>query len=233
MAGSSVSSQTEKDTSSGSSETKGGKSVQEGDNALEKHVAFFDRNGDGVIYPWETYQGFRAIGAGRLQSAFGAVFINMGLSQKTRPGKGFSPLFPIEVKNSRLAIHGSDTDAYDKDGRFVESKFEEIFKKHAHTHQNALTYKEIQQLLKTNRDPKDYGGWISAYAEWKILHELCQDKNGLLTKETVRGVYDGSLFKQLEKQRSSSSSSRDKNQKQMEKQRSPSSSSRDKNQKLR
>ncbi|KAL1194126.1 putative peroxygenase 7 [Cardamine amara subsp. amara] len=187
--------------------SKGGKSVKEEKTALEKHVAFFDRNGDGVVYPWETYQGFRALGTGRIVSAFVGIFINLGLSRKTRPGKEFSPLFPIEVKNSRFGIHGSDTDVYDKDGRFVESKFEEIFKKHAHTHKDALTSKEIQNLLKTNREPNDYRGWLSAFLEWKILHDLGKDKNGLLTKDTVRGVYDGSLFKQLEEQRSSSSSS--------------------------
>ncbi|KAF8109977.1 hypothetical protein N665_0089s0095 [Sinapis alba] len=187
------------------SQKKGGKSVKEEYNALEKHVAFFDRNGDGIIYPWETYQGFRALGAGRLLSAFAGLFINMGLSQKTRPGMGFSLLFPIEVKNSRFGIHGSHTDAYDKNGRFVESKFEEIFDKHARTHRNALTYKEVLGLLKTNRDPKDFGGWISAYAEWKILYELCKDKDGLLSREAVKGAYDGSIFRKLEKERLSSS----------------------------
>jgi len=28
------------------------------ENILQKHAAFFDKNHDGVIYPWETFQGF-------------------------------------------------------------------------------------------------------------------------------------------------------------------------------
>ncbi|MFS7952223.1 putative plant seed peroxygenase [Helianthus anomalus] len=59
--------------------------IDNNQNVLQKHVEFFDRNNDGVIYPWETFQGFRAIGSGILLSSVAAIFINVGLSGKTRP----------------------------------------------------------------------------------------------------------------------------------------------------
>ncbi|PON47774.1 Caleosin-related, partial [Trema orientale] len=65
-------------------EQQGMKFVPSEQNVLQKHVAFFDRNHDGVVYPWETFQGFRAIGCGIALSTFAAIFINMGLSSKTR-----------------------------------------------------------------------------------------------------------------------------------------------------
>ncbi|KAM0917917.1 hypothetical protein ACQ4PT_009317 [Festuca glaucescens] len=52
---------------------------------LQKHIAFFDRNKDGVIYPSKTYQGFRAIGCGVALSAFSAVFIHGLLGPQTVP----------------------------------------------------------------------------------------------------------------------------------------------------
>ncbi|KFK41480.1 hypothetical protein AALP_AA2G136200 [Arabis alpina] len=188
--------------SSISSASTGVKFVQE-DNILQRHAAFFDRNNDGIIYPSETYQGLRAIGCGYVFSAVASVIINIGLSSKTRPGKGFSWSFPIEIKNIHLAKHGSDTDAYDKDGRFVASKFEEIFAKHAKTHPDALTNEELKQLLKANKEPNDPRGAFAACTEWKLLYHLCKDKNGLLHKDSMRAVYDGSIFEKLEKQRAS------------------------------
>ncbi|KAK7308683.1 hypothetical protein VNO77_42303 [Canavalia gladiata] len=172
------------------------------ENVLQKHAAFFDKNQDGVIYPYETYQGLREIGSGILTSIGLALFINLALSQSTRPGKFPSLLLPIEIKNIKLGKHGSDTGTYDSEGRFVPSKFEEIFSKHAHTHPNALTYDELKEMIKSNRQPKDLRGRIGSSVEWKILYNLAKDKNGLLQKETIRGVYDGSLFERLKKEHS-------------------------------
>ncbi|XP_021293142.1 probable peroxygenase 5 isoform X2 [Herrania umbratica] len=177
-----------------------GRPIPTDQNVLQKHVAFFDRNHDGLIYPWETFEGFRAIGAGYMLSIASAILINMALSRKTRPGK-FSLLFPIEVKNIQMGKHGSDSGVYDSEGRFVPLKFEEIFSKFARTHSNALTSDELMAMLKANREPKDYKGWIGSWAEWRTLYSLCKDHHGLLRKETIRAVYDGSLFEHMEREK--------------------------------
>ncbi|KFK41485.1 hypothetical protein AALP_AA2G136700 [Arabis alpina] len=189
--------------SSSVSSTGGEVVLSEEENFLKKHVAFFDRNKDGIIYPSETFEGLRAIGCGYLVSTFASLFINIGFSSRSRPGKGFSWSLPIDVKNVHLARHGSDSGAYDHQGRFVPSKFEEIFANYAKTHPDALTNEELKQLLNAKKEPNDRIGALSAYFEWKLLQHLCQDKNGLLQKDTVRGVYDGTLFEQMEKQNDS------------------------------
>ncbi|GAA0158689.1 oxygenase [Lithospermum erythrorhizon] len=171
--------------------------------ALQKHVSFFDRNKDGIIYVTETFEGLRALGMGIALASSASVFINTALSQKTRPGEGFAANFPIVVKNIQLGKHGSDTDVYDEQGRFVEPKFEELFQKFARTHPNALTSDELSEMLKAKRDPNDYKGWIAAESEWKILYTLGKDDQGLLQKDTVRAMYDGSLFERIEKDRKS------------------------------
>jgi peroxygenase len=87
---------------------------------------------------------------------------------------------------------------------------------------DALTSAEVDELVSANREPGDYVGWYvvkpytssnslhisaefiisrrakccraGASAEWKILSSIGKDKDGLLRRDAVRGVYDGSLF---------------------------------------
>ncbi|MCL7025572.1 hypothetical protein MKW94_028209 [Papaver nudicaule] len=169
---------------------------------LQKHAAFFDRNKDGVIYPWETFQGCRAIGVGIAGSTFIAIAINIAFSGKTRPGKCPNLLFPIEVKNVIRSRHTSDSGIYDAQGEFDPAKFDELFHKHSKANANAaLTGDELSGMLKANRLPRDYYGWALGHLEWKVLYSVCKDKNGLLQKETVRAFYTGDLFYQLEQER--------------------------------
>ncbi|XP_044436298.1 probable peroxygenase 5 [Triticum aestivum] len=170
---------------------------------LQKHAAFFDQNRDDIIYPSETYQGLHAIGCGVVVSTAGAVFINGLHAAKTVPANVKPPAFkfPIYVKTIQQGKHGSDTDVYDTNGRFVPEKFEEIFKKHAHTRPDALTSKELGEMLKANRDPKDFKGRVGAFGEWRLLYFLCKDKEGFLHKETMKAVYDGSVFEKLEREK--------------------------------
>ncbi|ONK66215.1 uncharacterized protein A4U43_C06F5420 [Asparagus officinalis] len=142
-------------------------------------------------------------------SAINLVWYRLGcydneVKDRTEKGTFTSPLLPIYVKNIKKGKHTSDSGVYDSEGRFVPEKFEEIFQKHAHTYPTALTSDELDEMLKANRVPGDKQGSLAAWTEWKILYSLCKDKDGLLQKDTVRAVYDGSLFVKMEEEVSSS-----------------------------
>jgi peroxygenase len=51
---------------------------------------------------------------------------------------------------------------------------------------------------------------LGGFTEWKVLYSLCKDEQGFLHKDTVRAVYDGSLFERLEEERKSKESSKKK-----------------------
>ncbi|CAL4913321.1 unnamed protein product [Urochloa decumbens] len=160
-------------------------------SVLQQHAAFFDRNGDGIIYPWETFQGLRAIGCALPVSFFGAILINLVLTYPTQP-------------NIHKGKHGSDSEAYDTEGRFDPSKFDAIFSKYGRTHPNALTKEELISMLNGNRNMYDFLGWVAAAGEWLLLYSVAKNKDGLLQRETVRGAFDGSLFERLQDNKKSS-----------------------------
>ncbi|CAM6080152.1 unnamed protein product [Sphagnum tenellum] len=169
-------------------------------SVLQQHVAFFDRNDDGIIYPWETFEGFRAIGFNLLFSFWAMVLINGSFSWVTLDSWIPSPLFPIYIKNIHRAKHGSDSGVYDTEGRFVPEKFEELFSKFAKTEKTRLTPGELWEMTEANRCAMDPFGWTAEKLEWFAVYLLLMDRDGYVPKEGIRGQYDGTIFKYIERE---------------------------------
>lgn len=122
------------------------------ETVLQKHVDFFDRNHDGYITPWETYQGFRALGFNVVFSFVAILVIHGGFAYPSQTSWIPDPTLTIDIKRIHQCKHGSDSQTYDTEGRFVPEMFESIFSKYDTGNKGALTYSELWNMMRGNRN---------------------------------------------------------------------------------
>ncbi|KAF5009936.1 hypothetical protein FDECE_3878 [Fusarium decemcellulare] len=160
---------------------------------LQQHCDFFDKDHDGVIYPIDTFRGFRQLGFGTILSIVSTFIIHVNFSYPTLPSYIPDPWFRIYIDNIHKDKHGSDTGTYDAEGRFVPQKFEDMFSKYAEG-RDYLTLRDVSKLMKGQRLIADPVGWGGAFFEWLATYIMLWPENGRMMKEDIRRIYDGSLF---------------------------------------
>lgn len=173
--------------------------------ALQKHVDFFDRDGDTQITVPETYQGLRALGLDATRSLPAAVVINLGLGKKTE-----GSTFVVNSNSIHLGKHPSDTDIYDDNGKFSQAKFDELYEKYDTNQDGNMSKEEFVEFRARNKE--DGASAIASKLEFDLLVELGGthttvdgEATQVFSKERLKEFYDGSLFPSIEAERTNQS----------------------------
>lgn len=137
--------------------------------ALQRHVAYFDRDGSGKIRLGETVRAIHDLGVGWELSILLALIIHVFLGPITMRG----PRLTIDISSISRGVHAGDTGIFDEEGRFVPAVFDQLWeetlgKEQATAIDAALTKPEFLRFMKAHGEQSTVGGWFS-WAEASIL----------------------------------------------------------------
>ncbi len=162
---------------------------------LQKHVEFFDFDGDARITPDETRMGLNALGMGGAQNLLTRTLINGTFGPPTTGSRA------VGIKDIHKAKHAGDTGVFDKKGNFVQEKFDRIWRDFDTDKDGKLTEAEISRMTDANSSPRTFGR-IATKGEFALLMNIAgQDdpvlKKRVVTRERLAALYDGSLFDKI------------------------------------
>lgn len=169
---------------------------------MQRHIAFFDGDCDGVVWPTDTFWAFMSLGFGLLLSLLSVGIIHGPFSYPTIPKSGNrwldylpDPFLRIWVANIHRCKHGSDTESYDRRGKFQPSKFQAILEDYSTYHnKEALSISDGIKMIKERRNLFDFFGIFAFAFEWGSTYMLLWPADGYMKKDDILGVLDGSIF---------------------------------------
>jgi peroxygenase len=164
--------------------------------SLQRHVAFFDWDGDGFITWAEDYAGLRALG---IDPGSATVFATIIQSALATPTRGF-PSLTIDVRAIASALHGSDTQIWDSAGHVVPEQFERWWATWDRNGDGGLDPLELTARTITESDLWDLFGIAATSGEFGLLYVVAAE-DGRISHERMLEFYDGSLFYELAAER--------------------------------
>jgi len=174
---------------------------------LERHVSYFDRDGDGQITPAQTFRGLRGVGVPAFTALGLTLLINLFLGYLTH-GK---PSLKVSVRDIARGKHPFDTGSFDARGEIDEVNFEALFASPSTAEpRDRLTREEIRNVIVKRGDPKKpFGELGSALSNWfsgreiQLLLCVASDCKKVLphgeavpaiSRRTLRRFYTGHLL---------------------------------------
>ncbi|KAE8210020.1 hypothetical protein CF319_g3770 [Tilletia indica] len=163
--------------------------------SLQRHIAFFDADLDGVVMPWDTFLGFYALGFGFILSFLAVNIIHPPFFYQTQPGWIPDLRMPIYIANIHRDKHGSDSETYDRRGHLQKERFEAIFEDWSSAPgKDGLNFSDIVAMCYGRRNIFDFFGVFAFVFEWGSSYMLIWPQNGYVTKDDMLGIIDGSIF---------------------------------------
>jgi hypothetical protein len=177
------------------------------DTPLQRHLSFFDDNGDRGVDLAECTRGLKALGLPIGVAEMASFAIVAGLSLQTR---GSLLAMNVDIENAQRGRHDSDTGILDKRGRLVARRFDKVFGAHSTVDRNghkAFTSTELTKMIRANRET--LAGYVAAIAEWQLLLMIAADTHAVegdhtvpaLSVTRIKSFYDGTLFYKLARER--------------------------------
>ncbi|HWZ91418.1 MAG TPA: caleosin family protein [Polyangiaceae bacterium] len=174
---------------------------------LERHVSYFDPDGDGEISMSQTFRGLRGVGVGSVTSGLLTLLINLFLGYLTH-GK---PSTSVSVRDIALGKHPYDTGTFNAKGELDEENFAALFTAAtASPPFDRLTQGEIRNMIVKRGDPKKpFGELGSVLSNWfsgrEIQLLLCVasdctktlpsgEELPAISRRTLRRFYTGHLL---------------------------------------
>jgi peroxygenase len=177
------------------------------DTALQRHVSFFDDNGDRAVDVVECTRGLKALGLPVGMAEAAALAIVAPLSIQTR---GSLLAMKVDIDSIHKSMHDSDTGILDKRGRFSARRFNKVFGKHSGVGRDGdkvFTATALTEIIGASRET--LLGTLVSTAEWRLLLALAADTEAVedgrtvpaLSAPRIKSFYDGTLFYTMARER--------------------------------